>query len=356
MRILAVDDDRLNIAMINEILGEDYHLITASSGEEGLEAASRFRPDLILLDVMMPGIDGFETCRQIRSNPDLKDVKVILVSAKSLTKERLKGYEVGADDYVTKPFNTDELLAKVRVFLRLRSVEELDRMQQQLLSLVAHEIRTPLTGIVPAGELLSGEASMEESERRMWGEMVLRNSYRLLGLAEKGLLLCQLTAGQVRLDLETLDLVDLAQTVVRESDAAAQEKNVEVVVGARDPLMVDGEERYLKMVLESVLDNAVKFSPVEGEVRVDLGGNEQSATFSITNLGPEVNPEEVFSAFSPRRVDDQIVGSGMSMALSRAIMRAHEGDMQIDSKPSAGTICTGWLPLHGAASPASDWD
>ncbi len=355
MKILAVDDDRLNIAMINEILGEDYDLLTARSGEEGLEAASRFRPDLILLDVMMPGIDGFETCRQIRSNPDLKDVKVILVSAKTLTKERLKGYEVGADDYVTKPFDTDELLAKVRVFLRLRSVEELDRMQQQLLSLVAHEIRTPLTGIVPAGEVLSGEEAMDESERRMWGEMILQNGNRLVCLADKGLLLCQFTAGRINLDPETVDLVDLAEDVVRKATTVQQNK-VDIVVRAPDPLMVDGEERYLRMVLESILDYAVELSPVDGEVLFDLASNGQRATFSITNLGPEVNPEEVFQAFSPRRVDDQTVGSGMSMALSRAIMQTHEGDLQIESSPAEGTTCTGWLPLHGATTAAADWD
>ena len=358
MKILAVDDDRLNLTLMTEILDGEYDLITARSGEEALEVASRLQPDLILLDIMMPGIDGYEVCRRIRANPELRHVKIILLSAKALTKERLEGYEVGTDDYVTKPFNEDELLAKVRVFLRLKSVEEMDRMKSQLLSLVAHEIRTPLTGIIPAAEMLLAEEDMKEAERRMWGEMVLQNSHRLLALAEKGMLLCQFSAGAVRLNLEPLDLADLAKTVVQEMDAAARERRITVNVGAPAAVMVNGEREYLKMVLESVLDNAIKFSPEQSEVRIDVRERESGAIFSITNSGPGIEPEEtdeVFDAFSARRVDQQIVGSDMSMALARAIMRAHGGDLGIESAPGKETTCSGSLPLHSAAAvPSSD--
>ncbi len=116
-KILIVDDNATNIAILEEVLAEHYSLKAAISGEECLAVAAEFRPDLILLDIMMPGIDGYETCRRIRANADLKNVRIILVSAQVMGSKRLKGYEVGADDYITKPFDTEELLTKIRVYL-----------------------------------------------------------------------------------------------------------------------------------------------------------------------------------------------------------------------------------------------
>ena len=120
-RILVVDDSPTNIKIAKVTLGEIYHLATAVTGEEALQIAPDFQPDVILLDIMMPGIDGYEVCREIRGNPALRNTKIIMVSAKAMVSERLEGYEAGADDYITKPFEEDELLAKVRVFLRLKS-------------------------------------------------------------------------------------------------------------------------------------------------------------------------------------------------------------------------------------------
>src|SRR6266705_2169784 len=123
-RILIVDDHPINVAILEEILGDDYPLQTATCGEEALAIAPDFQPALILLDIMMPGIGGYETCRRLRAHPALRYSKIIMVSARALVAERLQGYDVGADDYITKPFDEEELVAKVRVYLRLRSLEE----------------------------------------------------------------------------------------------------------------------------------------------------------------------------------------------------------------------------------------
>lgn len=119
-RVLIVDDDELNTDVLKKVLGDDYVLATACSGEECLEEIARFHPALVLLDIMMPGIDGYETCERIKSSPETSSIQVILVSARASTKERLRGYEAGADDYLVKPFDHDELRAKVRVQLKLR--------------------------------------------------------------------------------------------------------------------------------------------------------------------------------------------------------------------------------------------
>ncbi len=120
-RILVVDDDEINVSAMEEILSDDYEVATARNGEEAIRMAPRFRPHVVLLDVMMPGLDGYDTCRRIKANPHLRSANVILVSARDETTDRLTGYEAGADDYITKPFDSEELLAKIRVFLRTGS-------------------------------------------------------------------------------------------------------------------------------------------------------------------------------------------------------------------------------------------
>ncbi len=165
-KILLVDDNPTNIAILEEILEEDYQVAIAMCGEEALAAAPDFRPDMILLDVMMPGIDGYETCRQIRANPTLKNTKIIMVSAKALVSERLQGYEAGANDYITKPFNKDELLAKVRVYLRLKCVEEVDQLKSNVITLLNHESGTPLHIILLAVDLLQLEDDMDAEQQK----------------------------------------------------------------------------------------------------------------------------------------------------------------------------------------------
>ncbi|PCI24204.1 MAG: hypothetical protein COB67_11835 [SAR324 cluster bacterium] len=128
-RILIIEDDETNVEILMEILQDDYTLHVSFSGEEGLDNICSFAPDIVLLDVMMPGMNGYEVCRHIRQNPQLAFIKVILVSAKAMLNERLEGYEAGADDYITKPFDHSELIAKLQVFQRLKYAEEMNKVK-----------------------------------------------------------------------------------------------------------------------------------------------------------------------------------------------------------------------------------
>lgn len=178
-RILAVDDNPTNIAIAEKMIGNLYNLRTALSGEEALDVASEFQPDLILLDIMMPGMDGYEVCRRIRSNKQLRPTKIIMVTAKAMLTERLEGYAVGADDYITKPFDIEELMAKINVYLRLKSVEEVEQMKNGVLSLLNQELSEQLNGILLPTSILMSDHDMKSSERNMLAEMVYRNTKRL---------------------------------------------------------------------------------------------------------------------------------------------------------------------------------
>lgn len=125
-KILAVDDDQSILNFLAEILNEDFHLKTVSSGEKALRVVGHFKPDIILLDIMMPGIDGYEVCKIIRNNDNQAYTKILFLSAKVTLKERLEGYKVGGDDYITKPFEMEELLAKIKVFTKLKHTKDND--------------------------------------------------------------------------------------------------------------------------------------------------------------------------------------------------------------------------------------
>jgi DNA-binding response OmpR family regulator len=122
-KILAVDDNSINLAVIEELLGSQYNLMTVSTGIEAIKTAREFQPDLIILDIMLHGMNGYEVCQEIRKSSSLRHTKIIIVSAKAMTSDRLKGYQIGADDYLAKPFDGEELLAKIRTLLPPKPIE-----------------------------------------------------------------------------------------------------------------------------------------------------------------------------------------------------------------------------------------
>lgn len=131
-KVLIIDDNETNLKFLSELLDGKYRLATADSGEEGLKVAERFQPDLILLDVMMDGMDGFQVCKTIRADEQLARTKILFLSAASQMTEKLKGYEVGGDDYITKPYDRNEVIAKIRVFMRLKYEEEIAKPGETL--------------------------------------------------------------------------------------------------------------------------------------------------------------------------------------------------------------------------------
>ncbi len=347
-RILVVDDHARNLAIIQKILGSDHRLATASSGEEALEVARRFLPDVVLLDIMMPGIDGYETCRRMREAPELRRAKIILLSAKATLSERLAGYEAGADDYVVKPFDEDELVVKVRVYLRLKSVEEIEEFKTQVIALLNHETRTPLTTILTPIDLLLSEPERLDEEQRELLLMAQRGAQRLNAFIEGVNLLNEVQSGRMPLDVACYDYAGLVRCAAERLGASAAEKRVTLALGLTEGLRVDGDLGYLSWVIAAILDNALRFSPSGSVVELALDEHEGGARLSIRDQGPGI-PEsflgQVFTGLTVPNIQQHQSGRGLSLVTARAIVRRHEGRMQARNLEAGGAEFVVWLPL-----------
>lgn len=351
-RILAVDDDPIDIANLQRLLGADFDLRTATRGEQALDIAAEFGPDIILLDNMMPDLDGGEVCRHIRADAKLRHTKIIMVSGKSLVSERVQAYQAGADDYITKPFDKDELLAKIRVYLRLKSVEELDQFKSSVLMLLAHEARTPLNSLLAPAEMLVGEDQMDAEERKLLIEMVHSAATRLHRFFENVLLLSSLKAGKGQLKLAPTSVSDVAREAVAEMAAQAAEHNVEIEEAFSGDPSANLDREQIKRTLKAIIDNAIRFSPSGASVRVCVAADEAEACISVTDQGQGIDSDylpHVFDELSDLDADHHSQGQRLSLAIARQVVQLHNGTISVESTKGAGATFTIRLP---AAVPA----
>ncbi|MGL1935867.1 MAG: hybrid sensor histidine kinase/response regulator [Fibrobacterales bacterium] len=336
-KILIVDDDPINVGIFEEILEESYELAVATNGDEALEMMPDFGPDLVLLDIMMPGIDGYEVCSTIRKNPDYAFTKVILVSGKSMIDERLHGYKVGADDYITKPFIDEELIAKVKVFIKLKRTEEVDAIKGDLLKLFSHETRTPLNGIIGIGNMLVDEQEIPEVHRGNIRLMV-DCGYQLLEFAEKTKLICEIKSER-SIQRSSILLHSRVDQVVEEFKPVAEAKNVVLINNASEPVLLDVDWSYLQKVLGYLLQNAIKFSPIGGAVEVDITDVDNVVTVSVADGGEGVAHKHraaIFDEFSISDIMHHNKGQGLSLAISKYVMEAHGGSIDVEENDGGG--------------------
>ena len=357
-RILIVDDSPRNVAILKKIFGKHYAVESAASGEEALEVASRMRPDLILLDIMMPGIDGYETCRRLREDPLLRWVRVIMVSAKAMVGERLQGYAAGADDYVTKPFDDVEIEAKVQVHLRLKCVEEVNQLKTDFLSLLCHETRTPLQSVIGAAELMSRAEDMDDGERQKWIDVILDGGRSLQKLLGKVFVLGQLKTGDIVFHFEPVDVAELVEQATSALADAASAAGVFLEIRRENPVIVLADPGWVLSVITALLENAIRASPAGGTVWLSTDRSLHGGRFTVADRGVGIDPaflRRVFDSFTTPDATHHADGHGLSLAIAREIVLAHGGTITAESTKEDGTRFTVDLvaaPEVGASSSA----
>ncbi len=362
-RLLVVDDDPRLLAGLSEwLVSAGYQVWTARDGQEALERLDEARPHLIVSDVMMPRMDGFAFFEAVRSRPDGVSIPFIFLTARGERKTILKGKEMGAEDYLVKPFDPDELLtvveARLRRYAEMKAAHEAEvvGLRERILTLLSHEFRTPLTYITAYSDMLAESGthlSNEEFQQMLQG--IRRGSERLRRLVLDFLLLVNLETGTAaetyrmrRRRITTLQ--KLVAAVVERYAPRAEKAGLKIhLKAASPPPPVVADEEYLQDALGRLLDNAIKFSRQKGsQITLRLEARNGEVGIAVQDEGIGIPPEELSNIFKPfHQVDREKLeqpGVGIGLTIAQRLVALHGGRIEVESTVGEGSTFTIWLP------------
>lgn len=381
--VLVVDDIRSNVEFITDILGtiDNIKIQGAGDGKVALDLIAKEKPDLILLDVSMPVMDGFEVCRYLKASKQYSDIPVIFLTARVQKEDIIQGFEVGAVDYISKPFNLNELLSRVQTHLdlsyktkellevnlhleekiqdRTRQLTEsnkelseandkLSKMNEDLSTLdsakndfiahINHELRTPLNGIL-------GYTSLIEESIQPCGKDHLTSINtlvsRLIKVAEISLLLTELRTANNEISIHKIELTDVIQRAIPVEELG--NKNIELSLEKIDQTnLVYAEPRLLANCISIILDNAAKYSPLNGKITITGRDNEQFFSLDIADNGPGFSSVALSTLFELFTADNLVYrshGFGLGLATAKKIIDLLGGKINVrNSKTGASVV------------------
>lgn len=365
-RILLVDDHPRNLLALEAILlPHGYELLRAADGPSALEAVMRERPDLMLLDLMMPGMDGIEVLTRLRASDGGAHVPVVLVTASTERDHRLRGLEAGADEFLEKPIDVPILLARVRTLLALKdsrdalqasrdelgrrnaALEAAQREQRELTAFIVHDLRSPL-GVVYTGlDVLRHGVTSAAPDLLPIANDVREAASRLRSMVNDLLTISRMEAASLPLVREPLALARELRGVVGAYEGMAAERGVRLMAPPETPLLVTTDRTLLRRVLENLLDNALRYTPKDGRIRVGLE-QANDVEVSVSNDGPPIPEGErgrIFEKF--RRGTGEAVHSGnagLGLYFSKRAVEALGGSIGVEHRPSWATSFVIHLP------------
>lgn len=359
-RILIVDDNPTNCLICQEMLQDDYSLLVVESGEAALEAAAEFDPDLILLDVMMPGIDGIEVCRQLRRSTR-PWVKIIMVSAKVQVEDRVAGYDAGADDYLPKPFDEQELMAKIRVHLRMKHIEEINDVKCRLLQVLQHGNRTPMTKVLSgASELYTKYDILSDEQRLAQIATIESGANDLQSWMGAGEQLIKLMTGQVKLSAHAINVQQRVTEIIEKIEAKDPANRDRISVCLNGEIEAKMDPEYFDLLLERLLCDSLANTDMQTPVIIGIDKWDfERLRISVNRGNVSLNPELMPLIFEPFGEPTAILegaSDGMSLAIVREIARVQGGLVRAQNLKSRGLKIVVELPLVQQPTATDDSD
>ncbi|MCM2274811.1 MAG: hybrid sensor histidine kinase/response regulator [Candidatus Didemnitutus sp.] len=353
--ILLVDDTPANLSVLAECLaGAGFSLLVAEDGEDALALTARTAPDLILLDVMMPGIDGFTTCRRLKERPETRDVPVIFMTALTDTAEKLKAFEAGAVDYVTKPIQHEEALARIHTHLTIRRLRrELEQqlaLKERFMRIAGHDLRNPLCLILMSGELARRKGAPPEVAEYL--ESIHASARQMRGIIDTFLNLRR--PGAEAAPGGRCDLNLLARAVAAQHEPAAEHKRIALQLELEDGIpSAKGDAGHVYQALANYVSNALKFTPPGGRVVVRTRTGGVRLRLEVADDGPGVPAEEraalftEFARLSPRPTAGE-ESNGVGLSIVKQLVESQGGKVGAEF-PATGSVFWLELPLAPGA-------
>ena len=365
-RILVVDDIEANVKMLEGILKtQNFKTYSAYSGKQALEIINRMSVDLVLLDINMPQMDGYEVCEKIKENENLQDIPIIFVSALDATVDKVRGFQAGAVDYVSKPYQVIEVLARIRAHLtNYKQRKEIERLRQQdkeyfqtlnemrddVMNMATHDMKNPLNNIILTVRMLEKYGNIQDEK----GKFLLKTIENSVGQMKElitGIL--DIAKIETGLDIkkEKVDLTRFVRELVREFLVPAATKKIQLQFNPpATAIEIEIDVERMKQVFRNLLSNAVKYTPNQGKVTVILESNEAEVTISIQDTGLGIPAEDIphlFDKFYRVTKSDRndIEGTGLGLAIAKSIIEQHQGTIHVESEVEQGTTFVIKLPL-----------
>lgn len=360
--ILAVDDQLENLWILEADLQEaGYRVELAESGRIALEKIAAGPPDLLLLDISMPGMDGLTICRMLRQERGTRELPVIMVTGRDSAEDIVAGLDAGANDYITKPIEVEILMARIRTQLRLkelqdelhRTIGELERLQQlraDFVAMITHDMKTPLTSIMGGSSMLLGEAlgACPSPEFRTELARIFENGHKLTRLINDFLTFSRIEAGKLEILLEPVDLNLAILQAIAALKHQADIRRIAVEYESREgwpPVQGDGEQ--IDRALCNVLSNAIKFSPEGERVRVRLRKEKERFAVEIEDRGPGIASDmlpRLFDRYFRARAPRTVEGTGLGLSIVKSVVEAHGGSVAVRTAPGEGSCFTLYFP------------
>jgi len=353
---LVVDDTPANLKLLVAMLKErGYKPRPAVSGALALAAALQSPPDLILLDIHMPEMDGYEVCRRIKADSRLQEIPILFISALNETMDKVKAFSVGGLDYITKPFQSDEIEARIRTHLELRSrsrqlkeryehLQRLEALRDNLTQMIVHDIRSPLFVVKSALALLKPCLPAKDHESadimRAADESLSILSEMTSSLLDIG----RLEAGQMPIQKTRQNLAETARKACDMFAYSAAEKHLLLV--APEPVTATYDEDLVRRVIGNLLGNALKFSAKKGQVKITVTREGNLARAAITDCGPGIAPqfhEKIFEKYGQVEGEQKKYGVGLGLNFCKLAVAAHGGRIGLESAVGQGS--TFWFTL-----------
>ena len=369
-RVLVVDDQDPNRLLLRDLLeAQGHEVIEAIDGSEALQQVATTAPDVVLLDIGMPGMDGFEVCRRIKSEPTTASIPVLLVTALSQRDQRLLGIGAGANDYITKPIDKSDLTLRVRNAVRMHQLyvevehqyqrlERLERLRDSLVHMIVHDLRSPLAGIRAYLDLLKLDgAGRLDQEMTQSIDDARKVAVEMTEMVSDLLDVSRLEAGKMPLEPALTDVGVIATDAVTGIGAAARRVSLQIdQPSERLRAMVDPS--VIRRVVANLVGNAIKYTPSTGRVRVSVQGGEGKVRVSVNDSGPGIPPEfheKIFEKFG--QVEAARHGakhsSGLGLTFCKFAVEAHGGTIGVESVVGQGSTFWFVLPVQGPAPSAA---
>ncbi|GCL36594.1 hybrid sensor histidine kinase/response regulator [Sphaerospermopsis reniformis] len=392
--ILVVDDNPINLKLLDYTLSAaGYNVKMEANGLNVIQKVDDIMPNLILLDIMLPDISGFEICEQLQADPRTQSIPIIFMTALADTMDKVKGLSLGAVDYITKPFQKEELLARVRTHLHLQSLitslerqnqelrqltqrnedleqrvaertaelqaalekeKELSQLKSRFITMASHEFRTPLAIISSSSGILQKFSDRLSAERKEQHFQTIQNTIKhITQILDDVLMINRAESEKIELHLEASDIIAFCRHLKEEIETTSNQHTINFYLDLGEEIMenyliIQFDEKILRQILTNLLTNAIKYSPSHNLVNFSLTKNNNQILFKISDRGigiPEADQANLFEPFHRASNVGTIVGTGLGLAIVKKCVDLHQGKINVESRAGEGTTFTVSLPF-----------